>query len=112
MKPKPHTATVNHRDAVMKFIISLRQALPHVHIQFVAFLKDMYETAKVAPTRPTNFTTHSRVIRWFVEHRRKDPKNAQHYHTLAMSYIRSIAVHDTLPSESIDFLVYAGYLLS
>ena len=112
MKPNPQHAPVNHRDAVMKFIAALRKALPHMHVEFVSFLKEMYDRANITRKRPTNFTTHSLVIRWFVDQRRRDTKNAEHYHTLALAYIRTIAVHDTLPAASLDFLLYAGYLLS
>lgn len=111
MKPKPHHAPVNHRDAVMKFITTLRQALPHEHVEFVLFLKGMWDKAQLPAPRPSNFTTHVRVIQWFVAKRALDHKHAERYHTLLMSYITSIAVYDTDPREPVDFLLYAGYLL-
>lgn len=112
MRPHAHRVSVDHRDVVLKFITSLREAIPHRHFEFVTFLSEMYESSKLAPTRPTNFTTHTRVILWFVENSKKDHQNAQRYHTLVMSYINSIAFHDTLPNARIDFLIYAGHLLS
>ena len=114
MQNETHVS-VNHRDAVMNFVTSLRQTLPHIHLEFVMFLKEMNDNVKLGlQPRPTNFTTHVRVIRWFVDKRSLDPKHAkhaQHYHTLVMSYIKTIAVHDSHPNASVDFLLYAGYLL-
>jgi len=111
MKPKDQHVPVNHRDAVMNFITQLRKTIPHQHHAFVEFLREMNQHAKRQKTRPTNFATHSLVIRWFVEQGRGDTKNAQHYHTLPLAYIHTIALHDTPPDASIDLLLYAGYLL-
>jgi len=103
---------VNHRNAVMRFVASLRQILPHIHIEFVTFLKEMNDNVKLGiQPRPTNFETHVRVIKWFVAKRALDPKHDQHYHTLVISYIKTIAVHDSHTNASVDFLLYAGYLL-
>jgi hypothetical protein len=111
MQQQTHVS-VDHRDAVMRFVTSLRQTLPHIHMEFVNFLKEMNDSVKLGiEPRPTNFTTHVRVIKWFVAKRALEPKHAKHYHTLVMSYIKTIAVHDSHANASVDFLLYAGYLL-